>query len=231
MAEQGLEDDVVSRWGQQPRTLTATRYSGATSARRNSASSRKLTSRATTAIAGEVVEHGVTVSPASAVCPPRRRRPVQPGAAQQLRHPIAQGAQVVDRGRGERVAVEDDGQPGAAAARVDQHLGRRRRLLGPPTTAATPGWRATSASRRAERGRRPRRARVMSTSVGETIPGAKPRLAASSALTHLVARGERADETQAQRSRADVDGGEDQQAMAMSAIGAPPAARRRCGRG
>ena len=53
---------------------------------------------------------------------------------------------------------------------------------GAPTTAATPAWRPTSVCRRASWAVRPATpgART-STSVGETIPGAKPRLAASSA--------------------------------------------------
>ena len=59
-----------------------------------------------------------------------------------------------------------------------------------PTTAATPGWRSTRSCSRASCARRAAiPGATRSISVGETIPGAKPRLAASSARRTSVPAG------------------------------------------
>ena len=186
---------------------TATRYSGATSARMKSASRRKLTSTATTADAREVVEHardgvvGQRGLPAVGDARPAQARRRAAGPACRSRSV----AQVVDRRGAERVAVEDDGQARGAAVARDHHLRRGRgRLLARrrPPRRRRAGARRAPAGARAAPSRPATPGATTSTSVGETIPGAKPRLAASSALAHLVARRQRAHEAQPERGRA-----------------------------
>ena len=93
-------------------------------------------------------------------------------------------AQVVDRRGAERVAVEDDGEPRAAAVARHDHLRRgRRRLLARADDGRDAGLARDEVLQARELRARARRSpgARRSTSVGETIPGAKPRLAASSA--------------------------------------------------
>jgi hypothetical protein len=71
-----------------------------------------------------------TVSPATAVLAAHLGLAAQPALPQQTRQPLAQRRDVIDRGGGERIAVEDHGHP--RRARVHERLrGARRLLLGP----------------------------------------------------------------------------------------------------
>ena len=149
----------------------------------NSASSSRLTRTATTATRARSSRTRATVSSASAVCAAvGDARPAEPGAAQQAGHgraAPADGRWPALRG----VAVEDDGEARAAAAAREADLRRGRgRLLARADDGGDAGLARTRSCRRASCAGRPAMPGASrSTSVGDTIPGAKPRLAASSA--------------------------------------------------